>query len=280
MFAVDSTGGPMMWLYSPDGNCQHNLGPIDSLVGQLDNAVLTLHGKNIVACGAMAMYNCYNYDVSSNKWSLFAYTNFTHATRGVTLKGRIYLPDDVNPEVIDLTTKTVSKWAIAPSKSLAACYVAWNSYILKFGADLSPNTKNVFMYDPFNNTWTSLTGTAPFDMAYSGCVTLPNNNVLITGSGYTGVKCKEYAEFNVTSKSWSPIIYGQLDQYYSLPLVLGNRVFVIPPNGPAAIEEYIVSNKTISYGALGIQFATQRPAAVAVPADWFAKMPGGCKGVY
>ena len=280
VFACDSTGGPQLWLYSPDGNCQHNIGPLDAVVSGLDNAVMTLYGKNILACGASSRTNCYLYDVTSGKWSSFANTFFTHISRGVVLKGKIYLPDDTNPEVIDLATKKVSTWATAPSTALGACYISWNNYILKFGADAALKTKNVSRYDPANDAWTILTGAVPFDMAYSGCITLPNNNVLIAGSGAGGTTSKEYAEFNVTSNTWLPIKYGLLDHYNSLPVLLGSRVFVLPTNGPAPVEEYIISNRTIAYGATNIQFKTYHPAAVAVPADWFSNLPGGCKGVY
>ena len=280
IFACDRASNPYLWLYSPNGNCQYNIGPLDRLVPSLSKAVLTLIGQKILACGALNSPGCYLYDINLKTWSLFATTTMGHSTRGVAHHGKIYLPDDTKPEVIDIATKTVSTWAIAPSSSEYACFVSWNNYILKFGSNTSPMTRSVYKYNPSNNTWTTLPGTSPMDLYNSGCTTMPNNNVLITGSGYDGAFFQAYAEFNVTSNTWFPLIYGQIHLYASTPVVLGNRVFVIPPNGPAAVEEYIISNRTISFRAPNIQFTTSYPATVAVPADWFSSLPGGCKGVY
>ena len=272
-------GGPQkLWLYSPNGKCQYSLGSFKTTVKDLDQAVMTLYGNKIVSCGATNSPNCFSYDYSSNSWSPFTNTSYAHKGRGVAHKGKIYLPDVTNPEVVDLATKTVSSWAKAPSPM--GCFVSWNSYILKFGADSSPNTKNVYLYDPSNDTWTILSGGSPFEMSNSGCVTLPNNNILISGTGADGIYFRAHVEFNVTSKTWLPVIYGMTDHYGSIPLVLGSRVFVIPGSYVSSVEEYIVSNRTVSYGAQDIQFRTAYLSAIAVPANWFTNMPGGCKGVY
>jgi hypothetical protein len=192
------------------------------------------------------------------------------------LNGKIYLPDDTTPEVVNLATKSVSTWAKAPTAATLACLVSWKNYILKFGGSTPPETKMVYKYDPSNNTWTTLPTTAPFDISDSGCITLPNDNVLITGSVYGSQK--QFTEYNVTSNTWLPVILGTAAHDGSLPVLLGNRVFVISSNSRAPVEEYVIANRTISY-AKTITFPNEYPIALAVAADWFYFLPGGCKGI-
>jgi hypothetical protein len=161
-----------------------------------------------------------------------------------------------------------------------ACFVSWNNYIIQFGGSTSVYSKKVQKYDPSTGKWTTITTTPPFDLYHSGCQTLPNGNVLIAGSMANSVFYKAYTEYNVSSNVWSPVIFGNVTQYDSTPLVLGSRLYVIPPGCPKPVEEYIYANSSLTVSSVNFNITiSSKPAAVAVPAQWFSNLPGGCKGI-
>jgi len=268
--------------YSPDGNCQHQLANLAS-VAQNENfafSAFVLLNRQILTCGAYNSYRCYLYDVVSNTWSIYSNTPYRHATmRNVVHQGKIYLTDLANPQVFDPATKAWTKWAVSPSPPNGACFVSWKNYILQFGSTSLPYASQIWKYDPTINAWSTVPIAAKFPMTTSGCVVLPNGNVLIVGSGYYATLSNMYTEYNVTSNSWSPYVYGKIPQTYSLPLLLGNRVFVLA--GSNFVEEYVIANSSVTNSSYPYPFLPNPvPSATAVPALWFSHLPGGCKGVY
>jgi Kelch motif len=188
------------------------------------------------------------------------------------------LPHDTQPEIFDPLTNTWSNWTLAPTPMCYACFVSWKNYIFKFGGLSPTHSRQVQRYDSYSHKWTTLLTYPPFDIYRSGCVTLPNGNILIVGSMATSVMA--YSEYNVRTNVWSPIIVGRILQHESTPLVLGRQVFVIPSLGPKPVEVYNYKNSTVSFSAKDFNITTSyKPAVVAVPARWFSDLPGGCLGI-
>ena len=48
------------------------------------------------------------------------------------------------------------------------------------------NTIYRFYFNASSNLWIQLNSTAPMEMYESGCGALPNENILVIGSGYVG----------------------------------------------------------------------------------------------
>jgi len=193
-------------------------------------------------------------------------------------QGRMYLADDNQPEVFDPLTNTWSNWTRPPTTMCFSCLVSWNNYIFQFGGNTPVYSRQVQKYDPSTDKWTNISTKPPFDIYRSGCVTLPNGNILIVGSMATSATA--YTEYDVVRNVWSPVIHGKVLEFDSTPLVLGSRVFVIPPSGPKPVEEYIYGSSSLSFSALNLSITTfYKPAAVAVPARWFSHIPGGCYGI-
>jgi len=188
------------------------------------------------------------------------------------------LPHDTQPEIFDPLTNTWSNWTLAPTPMCYACFVSRKNYIFKFGGLSPTHSRQVQRYDSYSHKWTTLLTYPPFDIYRSGCVTLPNGNILIVGSMATSVMA--YSEYNVRTNVWSPIIPGSIQQYDSTPLVLGRRVFVISSYSPKPVEEYNYETSTVSFSALDFNISMEyKPAVVAVPARWFSYIPGGCLGI-
>ncbi len=190
----------------------------------------------------------------------------------------MYLPHNSHPKIFNPLTQTWSNWARAPTDMIYACYVSWENYIFKFGGSWNHHLRTVQRYDSFSQKWTNLSTYAPFDVFRSGCVTLPNGNILIVGSMV--YPSNVYSEYNVRRNIWSPIIHGRIPQIDSTPLVLGRRVFVISSYSPKPVEEYNYETSTVSFSALDFNISMEyKPAVVAVPARWFSYIPGGCLGI-
>jgi hypothetical protein len=226
---------------------------------------------------------CYLYDPASNKWSNYSAGSYLHDTQGVLHQGKFYLTvkaGDQVPEVFDPVTKTWSTWAADPTYSDGACFVSWNNYILKFGGG---QFTQVRMYDPVTMVWSVLTSSAPIFMYNTGCTTLPNGNVLLVGSTYQSSYFNALTEYNVTANSWLPLTYTTINHLYSVPMVIGNRVLIMPGTQYQGIEEYFYSgNKTTIITAQGIPVKVTLNGKIpylAVPAQWFSHLSGGCIGI-
>ena len=271
------------WLYSPNGNCIVKLGLINNSNPAFLNCVMALLDRKILICGIYSTPNCYMYNVLNSTIDLLGETALG-VNRGVLHQGKIYLPTYLIPPIlIDPVTMTVSTWATAPSHTQFSCFVSWNNYILKFGALLDNAARQVWRYDPQSDSWSNLTSTAPFVVKDSGCLTLPNGNILILGCSSDASCFNAYTEYNVQSNTWSPLRTGIVSFAYSLPMLLGKRVLVLVPSKSQYILEYFYQNSTMStVPFIQSSFTLSNgyaPCASVVPIPWFSNLPSSCKGV-
>ena len=281
VFSVESKREPVYGLFSPDGGCQHQIGQIhlDPLLTIFSRMTMMLLGKWIIACGSQFSSQCYSYHIESDIWTVYSGSSVVHPTHGVVHQGRIYLPDILTPEVFNPFTKNWSYWPTEPSVSQSSCFVSWKDSIFKFGG--ISFEKYVSRYDPVANLWLLESTSAPFELSNSGCVALPNDNILIVGSDYSSQYFKAYIEYNVSSKSWSGMMYGNVNHYAPVPILLGSRVFVITTSDSVIVEEYHYSNQTITTSVQNFSMKIDGySSSIAVPAKWFSLLPGGCFGVF
>jgi hypothetical protein len=265
-------------LYSPEGKCQYTLAPLPPSPVAIAYLTMALLDEQILACGGTANKNCYLYDVATDSWSIYSTGNVVHTDkRGVVHQGKIYLSDDVIPEVFDPITKTWSTWAPLSSTPDCACFVSWKNVIIRFGG--SASLLKVFQYDPSTKIWTTLSSSSPpMELCYSGCSVLPNMNVLLAGSSAGSYKM--FSVYNVTSNTWPLTTNATINVFFSTLLLLGKRVVTIPHLSYSTITEYnYLSNTATNMGSL---LNLPRPyfaGAISVPAGWFANLPNDCIGV-
>ncbi len=156
-----------------------------------------------------------------------------------------------------------------------ACSVSWDNVILTFGG--VDNMQGTYKFDPSNDQWTILKlNSPPLNICNSGCVVLPDNNVLIAGAN---TEYYTYAVFNVTSSTWVSSGSTQAVLSYSVPLIMGSRVFIMPKESVKKVVEYVVSNNTFVPADDLVLDRMTFYGAITVPAAWFAHLPGGCQGV-
>ena len=251
--------------------------------------------RKIVACYGYMATSCYLYDVASDVWSVYATYSpkNSYGSRGVNHQGKLYQYDPDQPHVFDPVQKTFTSWALPPlptgsGKAYYNCYVSWNNSILRLGADGDTiYRKQVYSYNPATNSWSNgpISSSAPFEIFQTGCVVLPNGNVLVAGTSKTNWpnQPNNFAEYNVTANTWSPLMHGNSNSDYlnSLPLVLGSRVFVFPNQKNKPVDEYVYANSTMVATPYSYPVDSGTiPSATVVPASWFSHLPGGCMGVY
>ena len=279
-FVAFIVGNTQVSIYSPDGQCQYTLSPLlPSPVG-IAYLTLALFGDQVIACGGNGNTNCYSYDAGADQWSIFSTGKVIHSERlGLTHQGKIYLTDDSQPEVFDPSSKTWSTWRASPSTPYCSCSVSWNDVILQFGGYYS--LQQIYRYSPSINTWTALNPQkAPLDLCFSGCVVMPDQNILIAGSSSPAVNYKKFAVYNVTSNTWPQFAFADVNVFFSTPLVIGSRIFTIPFLSYSTVVEYGFNDNSVT--AMDAQLSLARPyfaGAIAVPATWFSHLPGDCSGI-
>lgn len=138
------------------------------------------------------------------------------------------------------------------------------------------------IWQAFNHSsmaWNSLnTNSAPMDIVFSGCVVLPTEDILIVGSEFEDQSSA--ALFNVESGTWTTLGSTTHPRNGTSLVTLGKRVFAIDGHAGNIVEEF--NYNTNSWSSVPISLMTWRnghQAALAVPAEKFMNLSGGCTGV-
>ena len=233
--------------------------------------------SQVLVCGGPFNTLCFLYDIKANNWSSIPsiLTREHFNFRGSTYQEKIYLADNLHPEVIDPASNSVLSWPVVPIPGEYGCMVTWNDSFIYLGGQ--PNFNVVLRYSHVTKNWTTLSTSTPMQIGQSSCVVLPNQNILVAGSALSP-DYKTYAVYNVSSNSWPKTTTGFDVHYQSTSVVLSNRVFTIPTSN--VVEEYNYNNNTVTVQPFRLATTrTNMPSAIALPAKMFSHLPGGCKGV-
>jgi hypothetical protein len=182
--------------------------------------------------------------------------------------------------VFDPVTKSWSALPLPPNSSWGSCFVSWRGLILRIGSYYS--MREVWKFDPSTEAWILLSSSSPLDLFRSGCMVLPNQNILVTGTAsfHQTFNYKAFTIFNVTADTWTKLKFSAVDLYDSVPLALGSRIFVLPVATFPIMLEYNLGNNTMSTLTAPVTARIERGfATAAVPTQWFSHWAGGCTGV-
>ena len=130
-------------------------------------------------------------------------------------------------------------------------------------------------------TWTKVADSSqvPIDIYGSGCIVLPNEEILILGSNSPANR-RSNALYNVESNIWNLLEDVKHDRSLTSLVTLGNRTFAIGGGSSAdLVEEFIFWNK--SWIEVGPRLNSTRSthSTISVPAELFSHLPGGCEGI-
>jgi hypothetical protein len=262
-------------LFSPDGNCQHKLA---STPLAMVEPVLTLIDDKILACGGFGNRNCFRYHPNNDSWSVYSTAMFTHSEQpGANYNGSLFLFDDTNPEVFDLASNTWSSWPVPLKKAGdGPCLVGWKDTFLLLGGDF--NKEQVQVFNHSSNTWQVLNSTTVRMIFWSGCVLLPNDKILIHGSDIVSYYSSALL-YNIRENTWITLPDTSVNRHGTSLVTLGTRAFAIDGYLTSAIEEFHYNNNTWSSVEARLIVQRYHHGTIALPAELFQHLPGGCVGV-
>ena len=160
-----SINGLKVEVYSPDGMCQHNLAPLPV---SLNEPVPAYIDNKIFVCGGSGNRNCYHYCSNNDTWSVYAIANTSHGQhRGEVFNNKIFLADDLNPEVFDPILNSWSSWPTPLNKTgYGSSLVEWKDTFILFGG--SSNKRGIQVFNHSSNTWQVLdSSSVPMDLYFS-----------------------------------------------------------------------------------------------------------------
>lgn len=133
-FVVGGIGNGNTELYSPYGNCSYLLAKIPSSYADVDWPVLGILDQSILSCDNQfnGYQNCWTYNINNNTWSLYTTSNFVHRGPGIIYSGKLYIVDNVNPEVFDPVAQKWSSWPAISTDPRSTCLVASGDQVKTF----------------------------------------------------------------------------------------------------------------------------------------------------
>ncbi len=232
-----------------------------------------------MACGGLENKNCYLYHPNNDTWSVYSTSFFTHNLQpGEIFAEKIFITDDSNPEVFDPASNSWSSWPKPISKAGdGPCLVAWmDTFILLGGFS---NRRGVQTFNHSSNTWQVLDSTnVPMDIYLSGCALLPSDEILVVGSEDSDQSSA--ALYNIRANTWQKLPETTNAKQGASLVILGSRIFVMGDHFENVIEEF--DYNTFTWSLVDAKLITHREGhqgVIALPAEMFQHLPGGCVGV-
>ena len=279
MLAVGGNTGRQVELFSPKEGCQLNLAPLPVSVRAFLPSLAFVDG-NVIACPSYTPESniCWSYNISENVWSSSIVLKYTHSVvPGIAFDNKLYIIDDVHPEVYDPRNNSLSLWPVPPRIiGELPCLVLWKDTIIAIGG--LQNQQLVLSFNTSSKLWSILNESSPFSLYGLSCILLPTDDVLVAGPYFDPYKS---ALYNIKTYSWMQLNDVKYNRAGSTMFSLNGRIFIMGSNSQDVniVEEYISSNKT--WIALYSKPKT-RPfftSTLPLPANLFANLPLGCKAI-
>jgi hypothetical protein len=255
------------------------LAPIPVLGSDSYEPVLAYIDEKILACGGNSNKNCFHYHPRNDTWSVYSNSSFTHNLQpGEIFNDKIYIKDDSNPEVFDPVSNSWSSWPAPLNKTgEGPCLVAWKDTFILLGGSLNP--RGVQNFNHSSSTWQVLdSSTVPMDIYLSGCTLLPNDEILVVGSENSDLS--SVTLYNIKENSWEKLSNTPSQRDGTSLVILGTKIFAMDGHFNNIIEEF--DYNTSSWSPVAAKLITHRGGhqdVIALPAEMFQHLPGGCVGV-
>ena len=266
-------------VYSPNGRCNIDLTPFPE---RLFSPTLAYIDDKIIACPTSGYdtKDCWQYSATKNNWTSIASLQYNHTyCTGVVHNDKIFIIDDSYPEVYDPKNNLWSTWPKPLQRTGSSpCLISWKDSILAIGGYGNPQL--VQSFNSTLNTWEVLDEGTPFDLYEPSCILLPTNKVLFVGSKdyYQGV-----AVYDIGTNCWKKLKDTKNNHYGGAFVNLNGKIFLIggghTREAGFLVEEFHYNNNTwteVEASPINPQIFSN---ALALPADMFAHLPGGCEGM-
>ena len=213
-------------------------------------------------------------------WSVYSNAQYEHRDfPGAVHADKIYLYHDQSPEIFDPIKNVWSNWTKAStSHGTYGCLVPWRDSLILLGGAFS--VRAVESYNVATSTWMTIDSSVPFYIVGSGCVVLPSEEILVVGPA-SSPNYKSAAIYNVEDNKWTMGQDSSFDRYRTALVVLGKRTFSVGgiSDGIKAIEEFDYASKSWKTVNTPLIVPRRAHSMIAIPAELFAHLPGGCEGV-
>jgi N-acetylneuraminic acid mutarotase len=244
-----------------------------------DNPILVFVDGMIIACAALQ--SCWEYNAKDDSWSEIAEAPFspTYQTGAVVFQEKVYVIDESTPQVFDSSSKTWSSWPSPPNKSgYGPSMAGWKDCIILLGGDT--NYDGIQIFNITEQTWTVMDSSqVSMILIWSSSLTLSNEKVLIVGSD-SGPHYNSAAFYNPTDNSWLQLEESTTNHHGSRLAQLGSRIFAIDGSETDLVEEFLLETNT--WQTVDVELLVKRDGhhtVLALPANLFSHLPGGCQGV-
>ena len=188
---------------------------------------------------------------------------------GIVYQDLLFIADNSFAEYFDPSTNIWTPWPnyLTPIQT-DACLILWqNSFLLI-------DSLNLQTYDLDTETWTTNPNSPPLPFDHPACLTLPNNKVLIVGSGGLPLL------FDPATNARTTLPPTINNQGKVTLLQLGRRNYIFGGNSTETVaQEFNYHTSTwssVAGGPLQTTNSQGYASAVAVHADLFANIQGGC----
>jgi hypothetical protein len=186
-------------------------------------------------------------------------------------RGILYIADSSNAEYFDPYTNVWTQWPSYPTAIQSdACITLWqNSFLL-----IDP--VNLQSFNLATQSWTSVQISPPSPINNPACISLPNKKVLIVGS--SGLPLL----FDPAINAWKTLPPTINSQGKVTLLQLGQKYFIFGGNSTETVAQefnYLYDTwSPVIGGPIPTTNSQGFASGVAVPADFFTKLPNGCTG--
>jgi len=209
-------------------------------------------------------------------WSVYSESQYSHHNYpGSVHAGKIYMTG--KPEIFEPMHDTWTNWTKSDiGRGYYSCLLTWKDSLLLLGGEASRRVLE--QYHISNQSWTTIDTEAPFDVYASGCVVLPNDEILVLGSLIAPYE-KSAAVYNVEDNVWTSVNDSSFNRDFTAMVVLGKRVFAIGGGPFADTEEFDYESGTWTTLEPELVMPRRIHSIIALPADLFQHLPGGCEGI-
>ena len=211
-------------------------------------------------------------------WSVYSNAQYLHSDYpGAVHADKIYLYHDQSPEIFDPIKNVWSNWTKAStSHGTYGCLVPWRDSLILLGG--AGSVRAVESYNVATSTWMTIDSSVPFDIYKSGCVVLPSEEILVVGPA-SPPNNKYAAIYNVEDNQWTMVQDSSFDRDGTALAVLRKRTFAVGGGGDRGIEEFDYASKSWKTVNTPLIVPRRAHSMIAIPAELFAHLPGGCEGV-
>ena len=264
-------------IYSPNGKCHHGLAPIPE---GYNHPILAYVDNKILSCAGYYNMNCFQYHLLNNSWSVYSTApNEYFGAEGISFNEKIFIADNEFADLFDPVENSWSEWTGPLNKSArGSCLLNWNNKFLLLGGRSNP--RGIQVFDHSSQLWEVVeSDSVPFDIDYSSCILLPNDEVLVVASIVSPFR-SSVGLYNPNANTWKVLKDTTISRYGASLVKLGSRVFVVDGEGGNEVEEFDSTDN--SWTKVKAQLISHRKGGqgvLALPADVFNLLPGSCLGV-